>query len=146
MTKILMVEDHAFFSETLAFLLERQFSEGPLGQASFHRTNTLKEGLRLVAEAGPFGLAIIDLMLPDGDGTEVVREIKASCPETPVAVLSSIEDLSGAPEAGADKAISKSIHLQEIVAILEQLVWRGSQTVAYGAAASQERPNAGHRL
>jgi DNA-binding NarL/FixJ family response regulator len=45
-------------------------------------------------------VAIVDLMLPDGDGTDVVREIKASYPETLVAVLSSVRDLSGALRAG----------------------------------------------
>lgn len=119
--KILMVEDHVFFSQALELVLGRRLSEGLLGLATFHRAATVEEGLRLVAEASPFDLAVVDLMLPDGDGTEVVRKIKAYWPETRVAVLSSIEDLSGALEAGADEAIRKGTGLPEIVARLERL-------------------------
>lgn len=125
-THILIVEDDAFFSEALALVLGR-FSGGPLGTAIFHRATTVEEGLRLVAEKVPFGLAVVDLMLPDGNGTEVVREIKASNPETPVAVLSSVVDLSGALEAGADEAIRKSTTLLEIVAHLERLATGGER-------------------
>ena len=60
-------------------------------------------------------------MLPDGDGTEMVREIKASNPRTRVAVLSSVSGLSVAPSAGADEAIPKSLPLAEIVATLARL-------------------------
>jgi len=75
--------------------------------ATFRCASTLSEGLRLVAEAGPFALAVVDLMLPDGDGTDVVRAMKERWPETPVCVLSSVRDLSGALQAGADEAIGK---------------------------------------
>ena len=122
MSKILIVEDHAFFSGALALVLGQGLTGSLLGLPSFHRAGTLREGLRLVAEAGPFALAVVDLILPDGDGTEVVRRVKAYWPETPVCVLSSVEDLSGALEAGADEAIHKSTPLTEIVATLSRLL------------------------
>ena len=122
MTKILMVEDHTFFAGALALVLGQRLSGGLLGSPTFHRAATLKEGLRLVAEAGPFALAIVDLILPDGDGTDVVRAMKARWPKTPVCVLSSVADLSGAIEAGADEAVHKSTPLTELVATLARLV------------------------
>jgi len=70
---------------------------------------TVAEGLEIAHAEGPFDVAIVDLMLPDGDGTDVVREIKASYPETLVAVLSSVRDLSGALRAGADEALGKAV-------------------------------------
>lgn len=130
MTKILMVEDHAFFAGALALVLGRRLSGGLLGMATFHRATTVKDGLRLVAEAGPFVLAIVDLILPDGDGTEVVRRIKARWPQTPVCVLSSVEDLSGAVEAGADEALHKSTPLPEIIETLARLASGGGRTRA----------------
>ena len=125
--RVLMVEDHVFFSQAFELVLGRRPSEGPLGSAAFHRAPTVEEGLRLFSEVGPFVLAIVDLVLPDGDGTEVVREIKASSPETPVAVLSSVEDLSGALAAGADEAIRKDTPLPEIIARLERLASGGAK-------------------
>jgi len=125
---ILIVEDHRFFSEMLQLLLGQRFSGGLLGQATFHRATTVEEALRLVAEAGPFGLAVVDLMLPDGDGTDVVRAVKERWPGTPVCVLSSVEDLSGALSAGADEAIHKSTPITEVIATLARLATGGGRS------------------
>lgn len=125
MTRILIVEDHAFFSQAIELLLGRRLAGGLLGGATFLRATTVAEGLRLVAEAGPFALAVVDLMLPDGDGTDVVRAMKERWPGTPVCVLSSVEDLSGALGAGADVAINKATPLLEIVSRLARLAGGG---------------------
>ena len=130
MTKILLVEDHASFAGAITLVLGRRLSGGLLGLPTFHCAATLREGLRLVAEAGPFALAVVDLILPDGDGTDVVRAMKARWPETPVCVLSSVADLSGAIEAGADEALRKSTPLTEIVATLARLVARRNGSTA----------------
>ena len=125
-----MVEDHASFAGAITLVLGRRLSGGLLGLPTFHRAATLREGLRLVAEAGPFALAVVDLILPDGNGTDVVRAMKARWPETPVCVLSSVADLSGAIEAGADEALRKSTPLTEIVATLARLVARRNGSTA----------------
>lgn len=67
-------------------------------------------------------------MLPDGDGTTVLRAIEAFDPETPVAVLSSARDLSAALDAGADEVIGKGTPLSGIVSRLERLVLGGVPT------------------
>jgi CheY-like chemotaxis protein len=100
MTRILIVEDHRFFSEALRTLLGRRLSEEHGEDPEFRLAATLADGLRIADREGPFDVTIVDLMLPDGDGTEVVLRIKASYPEMRVAVLSSVLDLSGALEAG----------------------------------------------
>jgi two-component system, OmpR family, response regulator QseB len=127
---ILMVEDHAFFSAALDRVLGQRLYAGLLGPAIFHDATTVAEALKLVAEAGPFDLAVVDLMLPDGDGTDVVRAIKGRWPETPVCVLSAVTDLSGALAAGADEAIPKSTPLPEIVGILVRLATGGGRAEA----------------
>ena len=126
MRRILIVEDHVFFSGALELVLGRRIFEENGEPPAFRRAVTVAEGLRLVAEEGPFDLAIVDLMLPDGDGADVVRKIKASNPETRVAVLSSALDLSGSLEAGADEVIGKMEDLQETVATLARLASGGS--------------------
>jgi DNA-binding NarL/FixJ family response regulator len=120
-TRILIVEDHIFFSGALELVLGRRISEENGGIPEFRRAATVEEGLRLADEGEPFDLAVVDLMLPDGDGTDVVRRIKATSPETRVAVLSSAVDLSGAFGAGADEAIGKVGDLRETVATLARL-------------------------
>ena len=123
--RVLIVEDHRFFSEALRMLLGQRLSEEHGEEAEFRLAATLADGLRIADEEGPFDVAIVDLMLPDGNGAEVVRKIKASYPETKVAVLSSVRDLSGALEAGADEALGKAIPLRETIEVLARLVSGG---------------------
>ena len=87
----------------------------------------MADGLRIADRHGPFDLAVVDLILPDGNGAELVREVKAAYPATRVAVLSAVVDLSGPLSAGADEAISKMVPLPEIVARLEALARAGGR-------------------
>jgi DNA-binding response OmpR family regulator len=64
---------------------------------------------------------VVDLILLDGNGTKVVREIKARTPGTPVVVLSASEDLSEALAAGADEAMPKRTRLAKVVASVVRL-------------------------
>ena len=125
--RILIVEDHRFFSQALRMLLGRCLSEEHGEAAEFRLSATLADGLRIAGEEGPFDLAVVDLMLPDGDGTDVVREIKAAYPQTRVAVLSSVRDLSGALEEGADEALGKAVPLSVIVEALGRLASGGGR-------------------
>ena len=120
-TRILIVEDHLFFSEALRMLLGRRLSEEHGEAAEFRLSATVADGLRIADEEGPFDVAVVDLVLPDGDGTEVVRGIKAAYPKTRVAVLSSVRDLSGALAAGADEALGKAVPLSVIIEALGRL-------------------------
>ena len=126
--RILIVEDHVFFSEALRMLLGRRLSEEHGRDSEFRLAATVADGLRIAHEEGPFDLAMVDLVLPDGDGTEVVREIKESYPKTRVAVLSSVRDLSGALAAGADEALGKQVPLPVIIGALGRLVSGGPTT------------------
>ena len=96
--------------------------------AEFARAATVADGLGIADRQGPFDLAVVDLVLPDGNGADLVREVKAAYPATRVAVLSAVVDLSGSLEAGADEAISKMVPLPEIVARLEALARAGGRT------------------
>lgn len=116
-TRILIVEDHAFFSDALRLLLRQHLPGG----ATFRHAPTVAEGYRLVREKDPFDLAVVDLMLPDGDGAEVVRAVKGRWPGTPVAVLSLARDFSAAREAGADEAINKLESLENVIPKLARL-------------------------
>lgn len=119
-----MVDDHVSFAEMLELTLRPALAGDP-GRSGrfpeFVRASSVAEGMRCLSEDGPFDLVVIDLILPDGDGTEVVREVKSQSAAPPVAVLSARQDASEALEVGADDVISKSAPLTEIVASIARL-------------------------
>ena len=78
---ILIVEDHVLFAEMLAVLLARALRspgapEKPGNFPKFSYATSIAEALRLVPRDRPLDLAVVDLILPDGNGTTVVRELK----------------------------------------------------------------------
>lgn len=120
MTNILIVEDHKLFAEAVERVLRVALGGG--STPCFSQAASVAEALCLVSEKGPFDLAVVDLMLPDGDGTEVVKEIKARRPGTRVLVLSADQGLSRALAAGANETMHKSTGLHEIVASVARLM------------------------
>jgi DNA-binding NarL/FixJ family response regulator len=75
----------------------------------------------------PFDEAVIDLTLPDGEGTDLIAELRQRRPEMPVAVLSARNDLDeAASKAGADAAIHKDTPLPDIISSLRRLAEQAS--------------------
>ncbi len=116
--RMLLVDDHAIFTQAMTIVIGRVEDMEVAGTAG-----TLAEGRKLVFadEIGRLDLVVVDLMLPDGHGADLVAEIKATRPGLPVVVLSAEEDLRGALEAGADEAINKSTPLPEIVSTIRRV-------------------------
>jgi two-component system, OmpR family, KDP operon response regulator KdpE len=86
---------------------------------------TAEEALDRAAVHPPDG-AIIDLVLPDGDGVEVCREIRGWS-QMPIIVLSAVGDEDAkvrALEAGADDYVTKPFGARELVARLEAALRR----------------------
>lgn len=87
-------------------------------------------GGRAALEAMPRvspAVVLLDLGMPDLDGIEVLRQLRASGDETPVCILSArdeIDDRVGGLEAGADDYVVKPFALQEVVARLHALLRR----------------------
>jgi len=80
------------------------------------------------AAVGPVDAAIIDLVLPDGDGIEVCRSIR-EWSEMPIIVLSAVgeeEQKVRALEAGADDYVTKPFGPNELVARLRAALRRAS--------------------
>lgn len=84
-----------------------------------------KEALEL-ASVRPPDAAVIDLMLPDGSGVDVCRELR-SWSDMPVVVLSAIgdeEEKVKALEAGADDYVTKPFGPRELVARIKAIMRR----------------------
>jgi two-component system KDP operon response regulator KdpE len=86
---------------------------------------TAREALDQVSLRPP-DAAIIDLVLPDGDGVEICREIR-TWSQMPLIVLSAIDDEDHkvrALEAGADDYVTKPFSPRELIARLEAALRR----------------------
>ena len=116
MERVMIVEDHSAFAQALELVLEK------VDGTEVALARTLEEGRSLIQNGGPFDLVVLDLTLPDGEGTELVDEIRQRHPETPVAVLSARDDVEeAASKAGADAAIPKDTPLPEIISTFRRL-------------------------
>jgi len=79
-----------------------------------------------IAAVSPVNAAIVDLLLPDGDGIELCRRLR-EWSEMPILVLSAVgeeEEKVRALRAGADDYITKPFGSQELVARLEAVLRR----------------------
>jgi two-component system KDP operon response regulator KdpE len=91
-------------------------------------TATAKEALDAAAVRPP-AAAVIDLMLPDGDGVDVCRQLR-SWSGMPILVLSAIGDEDqkvAALEAGADDYVTKPFGPRELVARLNAVMRRAGE-------------------
>ena len=92
---------------------------------------TASAGREALAEARrrPPDLILLDLGLPDLDGTEVIRELRGWC-SAPVIVLSGRSgstDKIGALDAGADDYVTKPFDMEELLARLRAALRRDRQ-------------------
>ena len=79
MNRVLLVDDHATFREPLAFMFEREPEFEVTAEAgSLAEARRALEGI---------DLAVVDLDLPDGNGTELVGELRAANPDGAVLIL-----------------------------------------------------------
>jgi len=86
---------------------------------------TMNEALD-IASVSPVDAAIVDLVLPDGDGLELCRRLR-EWSEMPIIVLSAIgeeEQKVAALRAGADDYITKPFGPRELMARLEAVLRR----------------------
>ncbi len=102
------------------------------------------------ASVKPPDAAIIDLILPDGDGVEVTRSIR-SWSEMPILVLSAVgeeEQKVRALEAGADDYVTKPFGPRELVARLNAALRRAGEAAEEPALSADglEIDLAGHTV
>ena len=118
MTRILLVEDHAAFREALATFLEADPSFEVVAQlGSLAEANG-------IASAEKIDVAVIDLYLPDGDGVDLVRQLREAAPHLKTLVLTGSLDPDAeglAKEAGADEVLFKSVGIVQVAQAIRRL-------------------------
>jgi len=85
--KVLLVDDHVLFRDGLSMLLKNMMRGVEVFEAG-----SVSEGIAQVAAQGAMDLILLDLGLPDMEGTEAIAAMRDKYPEIPVVVLSSSED------------------------------------------------------
>jgi two-component system response regulator QseB len=109
--RILIAEDQP----RLASFLEKGL------RANGFVTTVAEDGSKasLMARDDHFDLLVLDLGLPGKDGTEVLRELRASGQRMPVIILTARDDVSdkvGGLEGGADDYVTKPFSFEELLA------------------------------
>ncbi len=118
--RLLLLDDHLAFRQPLAFMLEREPDLTVAAQAG-----SLAEARQALADGvGQIDVALIDLQLPDGNGVDVIREMRAASAAGAALVLTADPDKirhARAIEAGACGVMGKTAHLAEIVEAIRRV-------------------------
>lgn len=120
MTRIYLLEDHASFRKAFASILDREPDFEVVGQAGSltdSRNGSWKDPTEV-------DVAVVGLLLPDGNGMELIRDLREANPHIPTIVLTISRDTevhAWAKKIGADRVLTKDSSIQEIIAEIRNL-------------------------
>jgi DNA-binding response OmpR family regulator len=133
--KILVIDDDTAVTDLLAVLLRSQGFD-------VNATNNSSEGVNLVHQYQP-DLIILDLMMPEMDGWEVCRAVRAFS-QVPIIVLSALNDpsmVASVLDAGADDYLTKPTPSRILVAHINRLLKRNlTGSLSADSSGSVTRP------
>jgi len=118
MQRLLLVEDHAAFRQTLALVFDQQPDFEVVAQAG-----SLAEARRVMRRREA-DLGVIDLGLPDGEGFELIEQLREANPHFAALVLTASMDKAEharAIEAGAAGVLHKSSEVEDIMGAARRL-------------------------
>ncbi|MDP4509185.1 response regulator transcription factor [Nonomuraea turcica] len=124
MDTLLVVEDEPSLRELLVGCLREGFEVVAAADG--------REAVRLVQRHAP-DLIVLDVMLPDLDGFDVVRRLRGGGDRTPVLFLTARDataDKVRGLTAGGDDYVTKPFSLEELIARIHALLRRSRRTAA----------------
>jgi two-component system cell cycle response regulator CtrA len=117
--RVLLVEDDTSVARSIDLMLK---SEGFVVDV----TDLGEDGLE-IGKLYDYDIILLDLMLPDIDGYDVLRRLRAGRVETPVLILSGLTDLDARIKGlgfGADDYLTKPFDKRELIARIQAIVRR----------------------
>ena len=135
--RVLVVDDEVNIAELLAMALRYEGWE-------VRMAHTGRSAVSEAADLRPDAV-VLDMMLPDFDGLEVLRRLRATQPDVPVLFLTArdaVEDRVAGLTAGGDDYVTKPFSLEEVVARLRALMRRSGAQQAVAQRAGGRRPDA----
>jgi len=111
LNKVLIVDDDQSVRELLSLVV---------GQFLHCEYDLAKNGLQAIEKVSlnKYDLLIIDLFMPEINGIEVVKTIKAICPDLPIIITTDFGNLKIHQEiiaAGADQVINKPFSIKKMI-------------------------------
>ena len=122
--RVVAVDDEPSLTELLSMAMRYEGWE-------VYTATSGTEAVRVAREAQPDAL-VLDMMLPDFDGLEVMRRVRAEQPDVPVIFLTArdaVDDRIHGLTAGGDDYVTKPFSLEELVARLRGLLRRSGATL-----------------
>jgi DNA-binding NarL/FixJ family response regulator len=116
MIRVLLVDDNTEYAGVFGLMLNWQPDIEVVGIAG-----TLAEARQMLEGVD---VAILDRVLPDGDGLELISKLHEASHEAKVLVMSAFESLANPPEsleAGADRVLAKIAHHDKVFATIREL-------------------------
>ncbi|CAN5179335.1 response regulator transcription factor [soil metagenome] len=132
MPKIFLTEDHPLFCEGVRCIVERESDLVVVGDA-----RRVGEALEAIDRLSP-DLVLTDLLLADGSGLELIKELKIRCPVVPVLVLSMHDEMLYAErvvQAGGRGYLMKQLATCAVLLQAIRRVLAGGIYLSSGAAA-----------
>ena len=132
--KVQLIDDHTLFRLGLKNLLERS------GIEVIATASTGQDGLDMVHDANP-DVILLDMRMPDMDGLEVLKQLRASGVTTPITMLTTSSDEYDLIETlrnGAQGYLLKDMDPDNLVAALHNIV-KGETVVAPQLASTLAR-------
>ena len=117
--RVLMVEDDTATAQSIQLMLK---SEGYVCDT----TDLGEDGLE-IGKLYDYDIIILDLLLPDIDGYEVLRRLRSARVETPILILSGLSEPDNKIRGlgiGADDYLTKPFDKRELVARVQAIVRR----------------------
>jgi DNA-binding NtrC family response regulator len=115
--RILVIDDEAEIRESLATLLEL---EGYVVELAVNGTDGLRK-----AEASSYDLILLDLMMPDRSGMEVLKDLRERDVETPIFMITaygSVEVAVNALKGGANDYFSKPWDNEKLLIEIDRMI------------------------
>ena len=117
--RVLLVEDDSSVAKSIELMLQ---TEGYIVDS----TDLGEDGLE-IGKLYDYDIIILDLMLPDIDGYEVLRRFRAARVTTPILILSGLSELDHKIRGlgvGADDYLTKPFDKRELIARIQAIVRR----------------------